>query len=160
MSVPKVMSWLTGNNSAEAYAPYCATLYSVIEGNTYGHYGCANRKTSYEVLFTPGRGEAESTAELESETDIASFTGFSLSRVTTASTSEDSDVSTTDATSRSAETTSDSSGGGGATTTNGAQTPVQSGVASTTASSGRAERTAGVALGLVGGCVGAVGLFV
>jgi hypothetical protein len=110
-------------------------------------------KTSYEVEFTSS-GEDESSFELETETDIASFTGLSLSRSAATSTSKDGSSGSTEA--GSSSTTS--SGEQSAETTSKLPTFVQSGAASMTASSGRAERTAGVNFRMIGGVAGVLGL--
>ncbi|KAF9733225.1 hypothetical protein PMIN02_009988 [Paraphaeosphaeria minitans] len=139
----------------ENYAPYCATLYSVISDSTYGHYGCANRKTSYEVMVTVS-GEDDISFELETETDIASFTGFSSSMSEATSVGEEGGSMSTEAESSIIETVQTTEI---ETSTEAREAPtlVQSGAASTTASSGRAERTAGVDIGIVG-AAGVLGL--
>lgn len=127
--------------SIENYAPFCATLYSVVEGNTYGHYGCAEKKTSAEVMSTSSK-DGESRSEPETETEIASFTGLSPSRPTAASTTEEESVSNARQNSTSMGLVTSPSSNVSSGTTREAPTFVQSGISSTTASSAWAERTA------------------
>jgi hypothetical protein len=108
-------------------------------------------------MFTSSE-EDESSFELETETDIASFTGFSFNRSAATSTSGDASSGTTAVDLSSTDTVLTSSSEASVKTTREAPTFVQSGAASTTASSGRADRTAGVDLGMVGGVAGVLGM--
>lgn len=160
LSMSSIRSSMLIQGSGENYAPFCATLYSIIEGSTYGHYGCANKETSYQVMFTSGN-ENQSSLELETETDLASFTGISLSRPSVATITVVANSSTMQEESSREEsarmTTSNNQSG---TVTMRAPTFVHSGAPQTTVSLGGAERVSSVISEMIGGMLRLIGLLV
>ncbi|ORY11842.1 hypothetical protein BCR34DRAFT_614393 [Clohesyomyces aquaticus] len=145
--------------------PYCVGLYTVITGETYGHFACGATDTTYEVVSTTSGaslGGLSSSRKSASLLTDESSSRSSRSRAQSSTTEDSSDSTTESSASESSSPPSFSFSFVDGTTTgsvNAASVTPNTTPTTTAASTGGAMRTAEVALGAVGGVAGLLFMF-
>ncbi|KAF2240898.1 hypothetical protein BU26DRAFT_512028 [Trematosphaeria pertusa] len=141
--------------------PYCATLYTLVSGEPYGHFACAATDTAVEVVSTTVDGDSSFLFPTETEDFFTVSPTFTFSPEET---STEDETSTEEETSTEAESSTRRGSTRTPLTDDSTQAPSSTAPAETgqnapsSVSTGAAMRTAEAVFGAAGGLVGILAL--